>query len=147
ISGFVRDSTGLAVPSAKVLVRHADTGQVRTAQINEGGYYVVTNLPIGSYEIEAEAAGFKKFLQKSVIVDVNAKVAADVVLEIGAVTESVMVTADAAQIETSNGEVGRLITGEQATQLQLNGRNFVQLLALIPGVSTTYSSSFGLFGG
>jgi hypothetical protein len=57
------------------------------------------------------------------------------------------VQADAAQVETSNGEVGRLVTGEQATQLQLNGRNFPQLLALAPGVSTTYASGFGLFGG
>ncbi len=147
ISGFVKDSTGLAVPSAKVSVRHVDTGQLRTTQGNETGYYLVTNIPIGSYEIEAEVPGFKKFLQKNVIVDVNSKVAADITLEVGSVTESVTVTADAAQVESSNGEVGRLITGEQATQMQLNGRNFVQLLSLIPGVSTTYSSSFSLFGG
>ncbi|MBI3696743.1 MAG: carboxypeptidase regulatory-like domain-containing protein, partial [Acidobacteria bacterium] len=147
ISGFVKDASGLAVPSAKVSVRHVNTSQTRTTLVNETGYYLVTNIPIGSYEIEAEATGFKKFLQKRVIVDVNSKVAADIVLEVGSVTESITVTADSAQLETSNGEVGRLINGEQATQLQLNGRNFVQLLSLIPGVSTTYSSSFGLFGG
>lgn len=147
ISGLVRDPSGAAVPSAKVTVRHVDTGQIRNTQANESGYYVVTNIPIGSYEIEAESTGFKKFLQKNVVVAVNAKVSADILLEVGSVSESVTVTADAAQLETSNGEVGRLITGDQATQLQLNGRNFVQLLSLIPGVSTTYSSSFNLFGG
>jgi hypothetical protein len=66
---------------------------------------------------------------------------------VGAVTESVTVAADAAQVETASGEVGRLVTGEQATNIQLNGRNFPQLLQLLPGVSTTFSSGFGLFGG
>ena len=64
ISGFVKDASGLGVPAAKVSVRHVDTGQVRATQVNETGYYVVTNIPLGSYEIEAEATGFKKFLQK-----------------------------------------------------------------------------------
>lgn len=68
-------------------------------------------------------------------------------LEVGNVTDSVTVAADAAQVETATGEVGRLVTGEQATNLHLNGRNFPQLLQLLPGVSTTFSSGFGLFGG
>lgn len=147
ISGFVKDPSGLAVTSAKISVRNVDTGQARSTQANESGFYVISNIPIGSYEIEAEAPGFKKFVQKNVIVDVNSKVSADIVFEVGSVAESVTITADAAQLETSSGEVGRLVTGEQATQLQLNGRNYIQLLSLIPGVSTTYASSFGLYGG
>ena len=147
ISGFVRDATGAVVPSAKVSVRHVTTDQTRETQVNENGYYVVSNIPIGEYEISAEAAGFKKFLQRNVIVVVNSKPAVDIVLEVGSVSESVTVTADVAQVETTSGEVGRLVTGQQATQMQLNGRNFTQLLALLPGVSTTFRSSFDLFGG
>jgi len=147
ISGLVKDATGAVVTSAKVSVRHVATDQIRTTQVNDSGYYVVTNIPIGEYEITAEAAGFKKATQRNVIVVVNSKPNVDIALEVGAVTESVTITADVAQIETSSGEVGRLITGQQATQLQLNGRNFAQLLGLIPGVSTTYASSFSLFGG
>lgn len=147
ISGFVKDPSGLAVTSAKISVRNVDTGQIRSTQVNESGFYVVSNLPIGSYEIEAEAPGFKKFVQKNVVVDVNSKVSADIVFEVGSLAESVTITADAAQLETSSGEIGRLVTGEQATQLQLNGRNYIQLLSLIPGVSTTYASSFALYGG
>jgi hypothetical protein len=148
ISGFVKDATGAVVPTAKVSVRHVATDQTRTTQTNESGYYVVANIPIGEYEVAAEAAGFKRSTQKNVVVVVNSKPAVDLVLEVGAVTESVTITADVAQIETSSGEVGRLISGQQATQLQLNGRNFAQLLGLIPGVSTTYASSFSsLFGG
>src|SRR5574340_1031980 len=112
ISGTVRDATGAVVPSAKLSVTHIDTGQVRNTGVNESGYYVVTNLPLGDYEVSVEAEGFKKSTQKNVRVEVNAKVAVDFTLEVGAVSESVTVTADAAQVESSSGEVGRLITGQ-----------------------------------
>ncbi|MEK7406558.1 MAG: TonB-dependent receptor [Acidobacteriota bacterium] len=147
ISGFVKDSSGAVVPSAQVSVRHTATGQARTARSNESGYYVIANLPIGEYEVSAEASGFKKFVKTNVVLTVNAKVAVEVTLEVGNVTESVTVTAEVLQVESSSGEVGRLVTGHQATQMQLNGRNFAQLLALLPGVSTTNRSSFDLFGG
>ncbi len=147
ISGFVKDSSGAIVPSAQVSVRHTATGQMRTARSNESGYYVVANLPIGEYEVSAEASGFKKFVKTNVVLTVNAKVPVEITLEVGNVTESVTVTAEAMQVESSSGEVGRLVTGQQATRMQLNGRNFAQLLALLPGVATTNRSSFELFGG
>lgn len=147
IAGFVRDSSGAVVPNVSVSASNTATGLTRSATSNENGYYVIANLPIGDYEVSAEATGFKKFIKTHVVLTVNAKLTVDITLEIGAVAQSVTVAAEAAQIESSTGEVGRLVTGEQATQLQLNGRNFVQLLALVPGVSTTYRSSFDLFGG
>jgi hypothetical protein len=147
ISGLVQDATGSVVPNATITVRNTDTGLARTAQSNESGLFLVANLPIGAYEVSAEAAGFKKFVTTGVVLTVNAKLAVNVKLEVGAITDSVTVAADAAQVETSTGEVGRLVTGEQATQIQLNGRNFPQLLGLLPGVSTTFASGFALFGG
>lgn len=147
ISGFIKDASGAIVPSARVTVRSVATGFVRDAVPNENGYYVVASLPIGTYEIDAEASGFKKFVQKDVEVVVNSRPQVDIVLEVGAVSDSVTITSDAAQVETTSGDVGRLVTGQQATQLQLNGRNFTQLLALIPGVSTTNRSAMDLFGG
>lgn len=147
ISGSVRDSSGAAVTSARISIVHAATGQVRETTVNESGNYLVSNIPIGEFEVSAEAAGFKKAIQRNVVVQVNAKPTVDLVLEVGAVSESITVTADSAQVETSSGEVGRVVTGQQATQLQLNGRNFTQLLALIPGVSTTNRSAMDLFGG
>src|SRR5258708_2211100 len=147
ISGLIQDISGSAVPNVTVTVKNAETGFVRTAQANESGFYVVSNLPIGTYEISAEVKGFKKFITTGVVLNVNSKVSANIRLEVGNITESVTVAADAAQVETATGEVGRLVTGEQATNLQLNGRNFPQLLQLLPGVSTTFSSGFGLFGG
>lgn len=147
ISGQVTDSSGAVVPKALVTVSNTATGFTRTATTNESGNYVIANLPIGSYDVSVEASGFKKYALKGVEVVVDAKLAVNPRLEVGALTDSVTVEADAAQVETATGEVGRLVTGEQASQLQLNGRNFPELLALVPGVSTTYSSGFGLFGG
>ena len=147
ISGQVTDSTGSVVPAATVTAVNADTGLTRTAISNDSGNYVIANLPIGFYNVTAEAKGFKKLVLNRVELTVDSKLAVPLKLEVGALTESITVQADVAQVETNTGEVGRLITGQQATQLQLNGRNFPQLLALVPGVSTTYSSGFGLFGG
>jgi hypothetical protein len=147
VSGLVQDATGSVVPNATINVKNTETGFIRTTQTNESGLYVVSNLPIGTYEISAQASGFKKFVNTGVILNVNSKLSVNVTLEIGNVVDQIEVKADAAQVETSTGEVGRLVTGEQATQLQLNGRNFPQLLQLLPGVSTTFSSGFGLFGG
>jgi len=110
ISGTVRDSTGAIVPTAQVSARHVATGQVRSTRTNENGFYLIANLPIGEYEITAEAAGFKKFVKTNVVVAVNARVAVDIALEVGDVTESVTVTADAVLVESSSGEVGRLVT-------------------------------------
>jgi hypothetical protein len=147
ISGIVSDPSGSAVPTAMVIVRNNETGLERQVKVNESGAYAVTGLPIGLYDIETAAAGFKRSLLTDVRVDVNAKVAADIRLEIGVVNENIFVRSDSAVVEPSTGEIGRLITGTQATQLQLNGRNYIQLLALIPGLSTNYASSFGLAGG
>lgn len=147
ISGVVRDSSGAVVVGAKVTAVQAGTGLTRTAATSDSGVYVIANIPIGDYEITIEHKGFKTYKRTGIVVSVNAKVGADVELAVGQVSESVTVSADAAQVETTSGEVGRLVTGEQATKMQLNGRNFAQLLALLPGVSTTNRSSFDLFGG
>ena len=147
ISGQVTDSSGSAVPNATVKIVNLDTDLTRTAPTNESGNYVVSNLPIGRYAVSVEAQGFKKYIVNNVELTVDSKLAVNPKLEVGAISDSITVQADSAQIDTTSGEIGRLISGEEATQIQLNGRNFPQLLALVPGVSTTYSSGFGLFGG
>jgi hypothetical protein len=146
ISGFVKDSSDAVVPSAKVVITQTETGFTRAADITESGYYIVTNIPIGHYDITAECPGFQKLVRTGVTVDVDSRVSLDLTLQVGALTETVVVAASAAQVEASSGEVGRLVTGQQATQLQLNGRNFMQLVNLAPGVSSTVTSGFSLFG-
>jgi len=147
ILGTVQDATGAAVPNATVTVVSSDTNLTRTATTNDSGNYVVSNLPIGFYNVSATAQGFKKVELQKVEVTVSQQATVNLKLELGSLNESITVQADAARVETSSGEVSSLITGTQASQIQLNGRNFPQLLQLLPGVSTTYSSGFSLFGG
>ena len=147
VSGFVRDASTAVIVGANVTLKRASTGFSRVAVTNDTGYYIISNIPIGEFEITTEAAGFRRYVETGLTITVNSKVSHDITMQIGAVSDSVTVAADAAIVEASSGEVGRLITGAQATSMQLNGRNFTQLLALLPGVATTNRSSFDLFGG
>lgn len=147
ISGTVTDPTGAAVVGALVSILDENTGLQRTAKSNDSGFYTIPELPTGKYRVTCEAPGFKKEIIKDnslntdVSIDVNCK------MQVGSQADTVNIEADVAVVELSNGDLGFTVTGEQASELQLNGRNFPELLALLPGVSTTYSSGFGLFGG
>lgn len=147
ISGFVKDSSGAALAGATVTITQTAKRLERSTTTSDTGYFVIVNIPIGAYDVSVEMSGFKKFVQTGLEVTVGSKPAVDATLEVGGVEDVVTVTSDVANVESSNGEVGRLITGEQIGNLQLNGRNFTQLLALVPGVSTTYRSPTDLLGG
>ena len=147
ISGQVADTSGAAFVGATITVTNQDTGLTRAVKSNSSGFYVIPDLPAGRYRITAEASGFAKQdvednpLATGVSITVNLK------MQVGDVSEVIKVHADALVLETTSGEVGFTVTGDQASELQLNGRNFPELLALMPGVSTTYTDGFGLFGG
>ncbi|MEO6804060.1 MAG: carboxypeptidase-like regulatory domain-containing protein [Granulicella sp.] len=146
ISGLVTDSTGAAIPQAEVVATNEATRVNRTVHANDSGNYTVLNVPVGVYTITTTMQGFKKSILTGVKVDVGGKPAVPVQLEIGQVTESVAVKADAVLIQTTTPEIGGVIGSTEATQIQLNGRNYIQLLTLQPGVSQTVASGFALFG-
>ena len=147
ISGFVLDPHEAAVPHARISARHVGTGQVRTAESDGRGYYAFLDVEIGEYEISAEAPGFKQYVQTNVAVTVSGKVTVAIRLTVGSVQESVTVTSDALGVEAASGEIGREISGQQIADLQLNGRTFAELLALLPGVSTIYRTPLDLVTG
>ncbi len=147
LSGYVKDPSGGVLPGATVTATQVSTQLTRTAVTNEQGYYVLPEIPIGEYQVVAELPGFKRHVETGVIVRVGAKATVNATLELGSVEEQVTVQAAAPLIEINTGEIGRLVTGEQARTLQLNGRNFSQLLWLNPGVSSTVRSGSELFGG
>ena len=147
ISGTVRDSSGAVVPNATVTAVSEGTTLTRSAVSSDSGAYFLSNVPIGYYEISATAPGFKKFTASHVEVTVGQQASLNVTLDIGNVNESITVQADAVRVEASSGQVSNLITGTQASQIQLNGRNFPQLLQLLPGVSTTYVAASGYSAG
>jgi hypothetical protein len=135
IRGTVTDVTGAVVGGASVTVKGEDTGLTRTTLTNASGLYSFTDLPVGHYGIEVGLTGFKSGVVKSIALNVADERAVDVVLTTGAVTEQVLVEANALQVKTIGGEVAGLVTGEQVRELPLNGRNFLQLATLMPGVS------------
>jgi len=147
ISGFVKDPTGSVVPNATVTVTNEATGLERKTQTNETGYYVVSNLPPGSYTVTVEATGFKKFIRSQNRLEPNLPRTVDVTLEVGAVTETVEVTASVAAVQADTATVGRLVESSVIQNMMLNGRNPIWLALLKAGVrsgSSLASFSFGL---
>ena len=147
ISGTVTDPTGAVLPNATITVTDQGTGLTRTVKSNSAGTYVVPDLPTGTYRVTCEAPGFKRQVVDNNQLLTNVSIEVNLKLEVGSQADSVTIQADAAVVEVSNGDYGQTVTGDQAGELQLNGRNFPELLQLLPGVSTTYTDGFSLFGG
>ncbi|HTW59696.1 MAG TPA: carboxypeptidase regulatory-like domain-containing protein [Terriglobales bacterium] len=147
ITGTVTDPSGAAVPNAKVTLTNPAQGVSRTVTTNGAGDYVFPLLPIGSYNVFVVAEGFKKYQAKGVKLDVAEKARVDVHLEVGAVTTEVIVEgADIAQVQTQSSDLGGTVTGKEVTQLELNGRDFKQLVTLVPGVSNQTGADEGGVG-
>src|SRR5262249_24141995 len=100
ISGTARDQSGAVLPGVEIHVTQTDTGVVRDAITNETGTYVLTNLPIGPYKLEAALPGFRTYAQSGIVLQVNNRPSINVVLEVGQVSETVEVQANAALVET-----------------------------------------------
>src|ERR1043165_6936473 len=136
ISGTVQDSNGAAVPNASVKVTNRATNFERTVTTDESGFYTVTNLPVGTYTVEAEQKGYKKALVSGQSVTADARLTLDLKLEVGEVSETVeIVGASGETVNTTSGEVSRVVDQQQVQNLALNGRNYIQLLSLVPGVA------------
>lgn len=134
ISGTVADQTGAVVPNANVVVSDPSINFSRTTTTNEGGFFIVTNLPVGKYTILVEAPNFKKAVRTEVDLSADGKLTIDFSLETGQVTETVEVVQQSGEtVNTTSGEVGKVIDNQQVQNLALNGRNYYQLLTLIPG--------------
>src|SRR5687768_8267048 len=136
ISGTVQDANGAGVPNASIKVINTATNSERTATADENGFYTVTNLPAGTYTLEAEQKGYKKALVSGQSVTADARLTVDLKLEVGEVSETVQIVAAAGEtVNTTSGEVARVIDQQQVQNLALNGRNYIQLLSLVPGVA------------
>lgn len=147
ITGTVTDPSGAAVASAQVSLTSVEQGFTRTATANSSGDYLFAALPIGRYDMTVTAPGFKKYQAKGVKLDVGQKARNDVHLQVGAVQEQVTVEgAEVAQVETQSSDLSGTVTGKQISQLQLNGRNFTQLVTLVPGVSNQTGQDEGTVG-
>lgn len=145
ISGKVFDSTGAVVPGVNVAVTNEGTGAMLSATTDMGGFYAFPALPRASYGVRVAKQGFRPVERSGVVVEAASRLALDFTIEIGQVTEAVQVSAQAQQVQTSSGDVSTVVTERQLSQIALNGRNYTQLLRLIPGSATTGSlDAFGL---
>jgi hypothetical protein len=134
ISGLVKDPSGSVIAGAQVVAIERQTG-IRTETITDSkGFYSFPTLPIGTYDVEVHASGFKVTRQTGIVIDANSAVQADTILQIGTAAITVEVQSNAVQVETQSTQMGEVITGTQMTTVPLNGRAYTDLLSLQPGV-------------
>ena len=138
INGVVQDSSGAVLPGAEVTATQTDTGVSRMTITNEAGFYVLPNLPLGPYRLEASLPGFRTYVQTGIVLQVNSNPAINIVLQIGQVSEQVEVQANASLVETRNLSVGQVMETARIMELPLNGRN-AQELVLLQGGATQVS--------
>lgn len=141
ISGTVKDQNGAVVPNATVTVTNTDKNAViRTVKTGAGGDFSAPLLPIGHYAFTVDAPGFQKFAQKDIVLNVNDRLTFFPVLAVGTAQQTVEVNATANQVELQSAQASGLITGTQVRELELNTRNWEQLVTLTPGVSDAGNS-------
>jgi len=147
ILGSVQDESGAAVPAAAVSANNTLTGEIRRASTDEAGNYILTALPVGQYRVEIRHDGFKSFVATGIGLEVNQNIRIDARLAVGAVVESVEVTADAAQVDTYQTQLGAVVDTNRVNDLPLNGRNVYDLAITLPGVSNTNFNTVSNSGG
>lgn len=142
VQGTITDSKGAVVPSATVVIRNKATSIERTAQTDSDGHYQLAALPVGTYTIEVRATGFKTQLADQVQIEVAQTVVQNFQMDVGAISEQVLITSDVPVIESSTTSVGTVINQRTVQEIPLNGRHFVDLGLLIPGSVTPPQNGF-----
>jgi len=140
IGGTVKDERGAVLPGVDITVTQTATGAARRAVSDAAGAYVLTNLPIGPYRLEATLQGFRSYVQTGIVLQVNANPTINVVMALGAVSEQITVQANAAMVETRSTSVGQVMENQRILELPLNGRQVTDLLLLSPGVTANRAS-------
>jgi outer membrane receptor protein involved in Fe transport len=134
IRGTVLDPSGAIVQAASVTAKQTETGLTRAAVTDRQGEYVLVELPIGHYQLEVHAQGFQKYLQQGISLDVNETATVSIHLKLGAESQQVEVSADAALVQSTVSSLGETVMEHEILDLPLDGRNFSQLGLLQPGV-------------
>ncbi len=143
IAGAVTDETGAAVPEAIVTLISTRTAASRIVSTTAAGVFSFNNLPIGDYQLSVQKTGFKDYQLNAIQLHVDDKLNFPIVLKLGAVSEKIVVSAEASQLQTETAEVSNLVGTRQILALPLNGRDFNQLVDLVPGVAPDQGSVQG----
>lgn len=148
LAGTVRDSSGGALPGATVRIINNQTNQTQSVVSNESGAFLFSQLPVGTYKVMIEMSGFKAASYPSVQINVNQEYSLTARLEVGGVTETIVVTAGSPLVRTTTPEVSKTIDQQQVLQLPIVNRDMTNLIRLqpgVPGVSTRMNT--GINGG
>src|SRR5688500_15639669 len=140
ITGRIVDDQGAAVPGVTVTARGAQTGFVRSDVSDAEGVYRLNALPVGTYDLTAELQGFSKVAQKGVVVNVGQSLDIAIAMTVASVQENITVTGETPLIETRSSSVGGVVDVARIENLPLNGRQFANLAATIPGVGLGFHS-------
>jgi len=136
IRGTVTDQSGATVTAAKVVITNQATGSQRDTETGANGEYMFLEVPVGTYEIEINQTGFKKYLRKGVAVDLNQILSVDVILQVGTATETIEVTGAPPLVDTTSTQLGAVVGERAVSELPLAQRDTYQLLQLQPGVQS-----------
>jgi Carboxypeptidase regulatory-like domain len=139
ISGTITDATGAVIPGAKITLTNKGTGLSQTTTTNSAGYYVFPNLQAGTYDVSIEKEGFQRCVNTGVRLDPAGSVPLGCSMQVGEVTQTVEVQAQALTVQTEESKVSRVINDTQIKEMPVNGRNFPTLLALQPGVVQAFA--------
>ncbi|MCS7026171.1 MAG: TonB-dependent receptor [Bryobacteraceae bacterium] len=143
ITGTVTDQQGAGVPNVKVTVTNNATMLTYSGTSSSDGTYVIPQLPIGAYSLVATAPGFKTFQQRSITVEVSQRLRLDIRLEVGAVSESVNVTAELPRVQTEDSTLGAVVERKRIEELPLNGRHVFNLVKIVAGVQPRFNNTDG----
>jgi hypothetical protein len=135
ILGVVKDSSGAVVPGANVTIQSSETNQTRTAVTDSSGAYRVPALPVGHYDVKIEHAGFKTETETGLNLEVGQEAVVDIALQVGTAAQTVQVTGEAQQVNTTNSTLGGVVSEQTIADLPLNGRNYVDLTLLQAGIT------------
>src|SRR5207248_102484 len=146
VSGTVKGQSGAVLPGVEGTATQTATGVKRTVLTNETGSYVLSNMPLGPYRLEAGLPGFRTFVQTGIVLQVNSSPVINPVLEVGQVSEQVEVQANAALVETRSQGVGHIIENQRILELPLNGRQLTDLITGTGAAVQTQTSRANLGG-
>src|SRR6266436_4663231 len=144
ITGTVTDAQGGAVAGVKITIVNEETKLERQATTDSNGYYVASDLPVGVYSVIAEQSGFKTLKKTGNDLVAGARMSVDLSLAVGEVSQRVEVAATAETINTTSGELARVIDSSQVRTVALNARNYMQLLSHTPGTALTVDDQLSL---
>jgi len=141
VSGDVYDNTGAVIPEAKITVRNPATDAQRTATADSRGHFVIAQLPAAKYEISVEKEGFKKKTVRDFVLNLGAEASLKFTLEVGQVTQTVEVGAEAVEVETTRTDISSVVQETQVRELPINQRSFTALVTQEPGLVVMTNSS------